>query len=324
MVIIAAEILAVAQLWNFKFDPSYLASVGYPDTTLNWPVGQNYNAAVWVAIFLIAIALPNLLPVKWYGRLEYFFGCIKMFFIVGLVLFNTVINAMKLVPNGEGTQSRFWTYDEPYSFIAQNYTLQTDPTDHGNDLVLSGSLGRFAGVWSALTTIVFSLIGFETVAITAAENRDLHQTEMVKIAARKISLRIILLYSLCCFTVGLNVPYNDPNLRDYAFNSIKSGEHSVFILAAVRNHLRGWPSFFNGFFIFSAAVSGMNSLYNSSRILHALACVQEAWPSWAEAIRWRLARTNAGVPMGAVLVSWFFGLLAFLSVNESPAEVCSR
>ena len=242
-----------------------------------------------------------------------------MVFLVGLVLFNTIINAKKLVPHIP--DSRFWTYDDPYAFIAQNYTLQADPTGQGNDVVLQGGVGQLAGVWSALTTIIFALIGFDTTAITAAENRALHQTESVKIAARKISLRIILLYCLCVFTVGLNVPYTDANLVDYSLNSIKSGEHSIFIIAAVRNHLRGWPSFFNGFFIFSAAVSGMNSLYNSSRILHALACVTEAWPWWAESLRWRLARTNAGVPMGAVFVSWFFGLLAFLSVSQYPSDV---
>ena len=244
--IIAAEILAVGQLWNIKFDPSYLASVGYPDATLEWPVGQNYRPAVWVGIFLLVIALTNLLPVRYYGRLEYCFGCIKMTFVVGLILFNVILNAMKIVPR----ESRFWTYDQPYSFIAQNFTLSVDASGQGNDVVLTGSLGQFAGVWSALTTIIFSLIGFDLVSITAAENRDLQRTESIKIAARKISLRIILLYTLACFTVGLNVPYTDPNLRDFSFNSLKSGEYSIFILAAVQNHLRGWPSFFNGFFIF--------------------------------------------------------------------------
>ena len=42
--------------------------------------------------------------------------------------------------------------------------------------------------------IIFSMIGFDTTAITAAENKELHKTETVKLSARKISLRIILLY----------------------------------------------------------------------------------------------------------------------------------
>lgn len=35
-VTIAAELLAVANLWTFNFDEKYLREVGYPETTLGW------------------------------------------------------------------------------------------------------------------------------------------------------------------------------------------------------------------------------------------------------------------------------------------------
>ena len=99
---------------------------------------------------------------------------------------------MKLIPHDPDT--RFWTYNEPYGFIAKNFTLQVNPRGDGQDTILTGSLGQLAGVWTAMTIIMFSLTGFDTAAITAAENKNLHKTESVKLAARKISLRIILLY----------------------------------------------------------------------------------------------------------------------------------
>ena len=202
-VIIGSELLAVAQLFKFNFDPAYLTAVGYPDAELRWPVGQNYSQALFVFIFLVAIGLPNLLPVLWYGNLEYIFGCIKMVFLVGLVLFNMILNAMKLIPNE--ANSRFWTYDEPYGFIASNFTLQAaSPEPSSDDVVITGPLGQLAGVWSAITIIMFSLIGFDTTAITAAENKDLQRNESVKMAARKISLRIILLYGM--FTHAQRAP----------------------------------------------------------------------------------------------------------------------
>lgn len=287
--------------------------MGYPDSSLGWGAGQDTKPAVWVSVFLIFILLVNTIPVLWYGRLEYIFGVTKILFIVGLIMFNLILNARQIVPHA----TRFWTYNEPYSFISQNYTLNA-----AGD-VIRGSSGRFLGMWSGMTTTIFSLIGFETVAITAAENRDLQNHETIKLATRKISLRIILLYTLCVFTVGLNVPYTDPNLRDLTVNSIHSGQDSAFILAAVRNHIRSWPNFFNGFFIFSATTSGISSLYISSRVLHALASVPEAWPAWrfVESFRLKLRRTVHGVPLVAVFVSWCFGCLAFLSSNPSPAEV---
>lgn len=212
----------------------------------------------------------------------------------------------------------FEYYNEPYSFESQNFTA--------NGQTFTGGPAHLASVWSAMTTAIFSLTGFETVAITAPENHDLAKNESIKLATRKMSLRVILLYSLAVFTVGLNVPYTDYYLQDSTINSIKSGEHSVFIIAAVRNHVTGWPQFFNGFFIFSATSCGLSTLYNASRVLHALASVRRVWPSWtiAQNARSMLERTMYGVPMAAVAVSWLFGLLAFLVVQPSPSEVISQ
>jgi amino acid permease len=324
VVIIAAEVLAVAQLWNFRFSESYLEDVGYPTKSLGWQVGQDASPAIWVCLFLALILLINCLPVREYGRLEYIFGCFKLIFIVGLILFNIIINGIQRVahpPNG-----RFWTYDSPNSFRSANITIGLNPD--GTYKVLGGSAGGFLALWTAMTTIIFSLIGFESVSIAAAETvnpEDNTTTETMKMATRKISLRIILLYSLATLAVGLNVPYTDTNLRDFNINDIRSGEHSVFILAAVRNHMRTWPHLFNGVFIFTATTSGINSLYISSRILHALASIQEVWPNSdiCHSIQKRLARTKWGVPYGAVFTSWLFGLLAFLATKPFPAIVSS-
>lgn len=273
-------------------------------------MGEQTSPAVWVFLFLIFIFLVNLLPVRIFGEVEYVFGCLKLIFIVGLILFNVIINARRGNP--------FEYYNEPYSFESQNFTA--------NGQTFTGGPAHLASVWSAMTTAIFSLTGFETVAITAPENRDLAKNESIKLATRKMSLRVILLYSLAVFTVGLNVPYTDYYLQDSTVSSIKSGEHSVFIIAAVRNHITGWPQFFNGFFIFSAASCGLSTLYCASRILHALASVRRVWPSWtiAQNVRSMLERTMYGVPMAAVAVSWLFGLLAFLVVQPSPSEVVSR
>jgi amino acid transporter len=36
VVILAAEVLAVAQMWRFRFDEEYLRDVGYPEKELGW------------------------------------------------------------------------------------------------------------------------------------------------------------------------------------------------------------------------------------------------------------------------------------------------
>jgi amino acid transporter len=174
-----------------------------------------------------------------------------------------------------------------------------------------------------MTTAIFGLIGVETVAITAAENKDLRTEETVKIATRKICLRLILLYTLATFTVGLNVPYTYPTMSDPSVISFGFGENSAFVVSTVLNRLRVWPLVINDFIIFSALSAGINGCYNASRTLHAVASDRDAWPNWGpiQALRVRLERTHYGVPYVAVIVSWMFGWLAFLGSTANSAVV---
>ncbi|KAH8716966.1 amino acid permease/ SLC12A domain-containing protein [Phaeosphaeriaceae sp. PMI808] len=317
VVILAAEVLAIAQLWRFRFEPSYLREIGYPDQELGWST-EHYSPAVWVFLFLILIGVINLLPVKQYGQLEYFFGVIKIMFISLLIVFNVIVSAIQLVPHS----NHFWTWNKPWGFASDEFVVHPSS---GSGVVLTGEGGKFLALWTAVVASLFSFVGFETIAITAPENRDLEKHETIKLATKKLTLRITILYVLGTFVGGLNVPYDDLNLVNIQINSVRAGQNSIFVLAAVRNHIRIWPSIFNGFFIFSATTSGINALYNSSRLLHALASIPEAWPVWSQNTRRRLERTtDRGVPLGTVTVSWLFGLVAFLAIKPFPSVVLGR
>jgi yeast amino acid transporter len=317
----ATEVSAVAGLFNFQFPQEYLQSMNYPRDTLQWDFGMNTSPAVWVAMFLLAALIVNLLPVRVYGEIEYCFGCIKMVVMIALILFNIIISG-KNVDNGT-TTSRFFTYQSPYGFFSNQTVVATRTETYA----FTGNTGRLLGMWSALTTIFFSFEGFATVAVTAAENKDLDKDETIKMSSRKAPLRVILLYSLLVFTVGLNVPYTDPNIKDTSINSIRRGENSPFIVACVRAGVVGWPHFLNAFFIFSAASTAINALYIASRLLHALASIRNVWPQtgWAYRIKCRLEKTNTyGVPVAAVFVSWVIGFLGFLGARPSPARILGR
>ena len=310
VVIVAAEVTAIAALFDFKIDPSYLQHLNYPlGYTISWVSTEKISPAVFVALWLFFILLVNLLRVRWYGEIEYWIGVTKMIFFVGLILFNVINNAR--------TKTFFRYYQEPYGFESNGFNSSRGEF-HG------GESAHFAAMGTAMIVTIFSMIGFETVAITAPENKDLETEESIKLATRKISLRIILLYTLGVFVVGLNVPDDDPQLIDTSVNALNNGAHSIFVIAAVRDGVRGFPSFFNGFFIFSATSAGMNALYISSRLLHALANVPAVWPSWpiAQSIRHRLERTtDSGVPAAAVLTSWVFGWLGMLATRTNTSQV---
>lgn len=180
------------------------------------------------------------------------------------------------------------------------------------------------GVWSAMTLTIFSMIGMEAVSITASENKHFNTEEGIKLSTRKISTRVIILYTLSTFIVGLNVAYDDPAIIYHGTASLGRGTSSAFVVAAVHAHKKVWPSFMNGFFIFSAFSCGCNSLYLASRLLHALALSKDAWPKLPGMRRsrdWLARTTKRKVPRNAVIVCWLFGLLAYLSAGSSPEQV---
>jgi yeast amino acid transporter len=319
--LIGVEISAVAELFQFGFSKEYLQSFDYPQETLQWSFGLDTNTAVWVGIVLVLIFLINLCPVRVYGEIEYVFGCIKIVFMVGLIMFNVIINAINV---HQGRQSSaFANYNSPNGFFADKVTVTSGTTQH----VFTGGTAHLVGIWSSMTTIFFGYQSMYTVSVTAAEAKNVSD-ETIKLATRKISLRVILLYTLLVFTVGLNVPASDPNLADTLIASIRSGQNSPFIIAMVHSHVTFLPHLTNAFFLFSAFSVSVNALFISSRLLHALANIRAVWPAsgFGYIIKSRLEKTTRhGVPLPAICVTWLFGLFGFLgSSGSEPAKTLGR
>lgn len=208
--LMATEVSALAQTFGFQIPESYLKDHGYPQSTVQWDFGLNTSPAVWITFALFLILFINLMPVRVYGEIEYVFGTIKICTMVLIIMFNIIISGVNA---NEGKFERFWTYRGKYGFF-------TDSFSYGNHKFDGGS-ARLLGMWTAMTTLFFSLQGMFSVSITAAENRRLETEESIKIATRKIALRAITLYAFCVFSVGLNVPADDELIVTTAANSIR-------------------------------------------------------------------------------------------------------
>ncbi|KAK3381753.1 amino acid permease-domain-containing protein [Podospora didyma] len=312
VVVCAAEILAITEIFRFKVSDEYLTSVGYP-SPVEWGNVRGWDPALWVGIFLVIILLVNLLPVRQYGRLEYIFGSVKISFLVALIMINIVLSAR------QGLDSGNKAYE--CGFGSSNFTVKAS-----NLQLITGPQGTLAAFWTAIVTCFFSMMGWEVIFLTAPENKHLERRETIKISTRKMALRIIILYSLAVLTVGFNLRCNDPIIKDLYLNGVTGGNSSAFVLAAIYRNVPFLPHFFNGFFIFSACTTGINSIYSASRILHAIASLPDAWPrwGWVESVRTRLEQTRHHVPMTAVLASWFVGFMAFMSRKPDEGQIKSQ
>ena len=163
--------------------------------------------------------------------------------------------------------------------------------------------------------VIFAYVGMDIVAATAAESRSLADAESMKMAARKISLRIITLYSLAMLTASFVVPTDHPFING---GGQSVGSHSVFIIAVIEAGIPAAAHFFNAIFVFSAFTCAINNMYVASRVLHTMALQGHTGP---EFITRRLRQCHSGVPVRAVLATSAIMLLGYMGRSGSPGEV---
>ncbi len=138
IVLVATELVAVTHMFNFRYPPDLLAEAGYPEPTLEF--APPVSPAVLVFCWIIIMFLLNMLPVRQLGQIEFIFGTIKLLFIVLMIVLNVALHIQQ--PAGH---TPFWTYNDPYSFAAQNITLP-------NGYVATGGGAQLGAMWDAMTS----------------------------------------------------------------------------------------------------------------------------------------------------------------------------
>lgn len=152
-------------------------------------------------------------------------------------------------------------------------------------------------------------------AATAAESRILANSEGMKMAARKINIRVITLYAFAVLMASFVVPTDHPFING---GGQSLGSRSVFLIAVVEAGMPGAAHFYNAVFVFSSFTCAMNSMYNASRVMHTLALRAQTGP---EFITRRLRQCRSGVPTRTVLVTAVVMLVGFMGRSGSPGAV---
>ena len=129
-------------------------------------------------------------------------------------------------------------------------------------------------------------------------------------------------YRLTCFfvlgslCVGINVPYNDPEMMA-AFKDGKPGAAaSPYVVAMNRLRIEGLPHVVNAMVLASAFSAGNSYVYCASRSLFGLALEGKAPKVLTKT-------TRQGVPWICVVVVLVFAMLSFLQLSANSAKVLS-
>lgn len=227
-----------------------------------------------VVVFAVAVLVVNALAVRVFGEFEYWFAMVKVAAIVVFLLLGAVLIVFGL----PGTRATG----------VHNLTAHGGFFPHGA-----------GGLFLALVFVIFSFIGTEVVAVTAAESED--PTHDIPRAARRMVLRLVLFYLLAIAVVLCIVPWT---VTAQAGDNIVA---SPFVRVLGAANVPAAATVMN-FVVLTAALSSANAnLYLTSRMMHSLA-------AHGYAPRWTGRVSGSGVPRNALVLSAAgLGLAAYLS-----------
>ncbi|KAJ7172527.1 dicarbixylic amino acid permease [Mycena filopes] len=256
-----------------------------------WAGGRNVPLEAWMIFFV------NLLGVRVFGEMEFYFSSIKVISLIGLLLMGIIID-LGGNPKHDRIGFRYW--HAPNGPMG-HYLLSVVKNEH---------LSIFLGFWATLTNALFAYIGTELIGVTVGEAQNPRRN--IPIAIRRTFFRILVFYVGGVFVIGLVVPSTDTSL--FTANKSKTGGSCCLsvcstTLAGIRtlNHVINAAILV---FVMSAANS---DLYIGSRTLYGLAVEGKAPRIFARVNR-------NGVPYVALTLCTCFCFLVYLNVSSSSAK----
>ncbi|KAK7054938.1 amino acid transporter [Paramarasmius palmivorus] len=262
---------------------------------------QKVHIAVWMVIFIAFIFVVNLLGVRVFGELEFWFSSIKVVALIGLILMGIIID-LGGNPQHDRIGFRYWN---PPNGPMGHYLLDT---------VKDNSVSVFIGFWSVLTNALFAYMGTELIGVTVGEAENPRRN--IPMAIRQTFFRILVFYVGGVFVIGLVVPSTDEQLF-VATKSKTGAAASPFVVATTLVGIRVLNHIINAAILLFVMSAANSDLYIGSRTLYGLAVEGKAPRIFRRVNR-------LGVPWPALIFCTLFCGLVFLNVKKSGAQGKSR
>ncbi len=267
IVIAMADIIAVGMYMQYWFDiPQWVPAL---------------------ACLVILLGL-NLLTVKLFGEIEFWFALIKIITIIALIIVGIILLVIGFQTNtGTVSLSNIWSHDGMFP-------------------------NGISGFLFALQLVVFSFVGVELVGVSAAETSN--PKKNIPSAINKIPVRILLFYVGALFVILCINPWTQLNASSSPFVEVFA-LIGIPVAAGIIN-----------FVVLTSAASACNSgLFSTSRILYNLSNNNQA-PKKLGRLNKNAVPSNALlistlIISGATLLSWLLPGQAF-SIVTTVSAIC--
>jgi amino acid transporter, AAT family len=201
-----------------------------------YPDAQQWIFAICVLVIMTAV---NLIAVKLYGELEFWFAGIKVVAIIFMLFTGGAMILFGIGNNGEAVGfSNLWTHNGMFPYGVK-------------------------GMCMALVMVIFGYAGIEMVGVTAGEAQDAAAT--LKSAINKVFWRILIFYVFSILVI----------LSIYPWDTLRKGV-SPFVLLFEKIGIPYSASIMNAVIITSASSCLNTCVYTSGRMLYSLSLRNEA------------------------------------------------
>ncbi|KAH8827969.1 amino acid permease-domain-containing protein [Flagelloscypha sp. PMI_526] len=234
-----------------------------------WDVKYPWVASLVFWLFLVAV---NSFHVNAYGELEYWLSSLKIITIIIFIIVGILVNV---------------GVNQPGYIGARNWHIEGAPFKDG-----------FAGFAKVFVTASFAYGGTESLGITAGETKN--PSRNMPRVVKFVFWRIIIFYVISIFLIGLNVPWNYPNL------STRSAATSPFTIVFSMIGSNVAASFINAVILTSVLSAGNHALFAGTRLLYSFAAAPKPI-----APRIFARTTKRGVPLIALLTTSSISILCF-------------
>ncbi|CAA7271742.1 unnamed protein product [Cyclocybe aegerita] len=259
---------------------------------------RSVHIAIWMVIFIVFIFVINLLGVRVFGELEFWFSSLKIVALIGLLLMGIIID-LGGNPMHDRIGFRYWR--APNGPMGK-YLL---------DQVHNESLSIFLGFWATLTNALFAYMGTELIGVTVGEAENPRKN--IPVAIRRTFWRILVFYVGGVFVIGLIVPSTNENLFT-AIRARTGAAASPFVVATTLVGIKVLNHVINSAILIFVMSAANSDLYIGSRTLYGLAVEGKAPAIFKKVNR-------LGVPYPALILCTLFCGLVFLNVKSSGARV---
>ncbi|KAL6453343.1 SPCPB1C11.02 Probable amino-acid permease PB1C11.02 [Candida maltosa Xu316] len=276
-----SDSLAFATLINYWLNDCVSVAADLTALQLVIQYWTDFHWYVISIIFWVFLLFLNVLHVRLYGETEYAMALLKVVTVVIFFIISIICNAGKN-PMHEYIGFKYWSYgDAPF-------------------------VNGFRGFSSVFVSAAYSFGGLESVTLTAGETKN--PSKVIPKTVKMTFYRVLIFYVFTAFFIGMNVPYDYPNL------STKTIATSPFTIVFQMVGAKGAGSFMNAVIMTSIVSAGNHALYAGSRLAYNLSL-----HGYIPKIFLPLNRFQ--VPYVAVIITWLLGGLCFASAFVGSGEL---